>query len=87
MVQLGAYALFFLGTAALGLFATFLLYVNITRKKVTHKKAAHIASLIKQGAMTFLRKEYSILAIVITIAFIALTIFSNVEPSRLWTRL
>jgi len=62
------------GVAILGLLLTALLFSRIVKAKITNKKALHIASLIKQGAMTFLRKEYSILAIVVAATSIFLSL-------------
>src|SRR3989304_10418959 len=60
-----------------GFIVTALLFRMISSIKVDNKKAEHIAELIKNGAMTFLRKEYSILVGVIIIAFALLTFVSN----------
>jgi len=57
----------------LGLLVTGLLYANILRTEIKHKKAQHIAGLIQRGAMTFLRKEYSILIFFVFAAFLLLT--------------
>jgi K(+)-stimulated pyrophosphate-energized sodium pump len=62
------YAALFGGVSLLGFFATFIFFSMIARRDVKDKKAAHIGSLIRHGAMTFLKKEYSILAFVIVIA-------------------
>jgi K(+)-stimulated pyrophosphate-energized sodium pump len=62
--------LFISGSVALiGLMMTAGLLSKILQIKISHKKANHIASLIRSGAMTFLRKEYSILTIVVIVAF------------------
>lgn len=66
------------GVAALGLIVTAVLFYNILSIKITNKKADHIANLIRNGAMTFLRKEYSILAVVILAAFALLTALSSI---------
>lgn len=52
-----------------GLLAVAVLFNRVVSRPVTHAKAAHIGSLIRHGAMTFLRKEYSILAVVILFAY------------------
>ncbi|MCK4517553.1 sodium/proton-translocating pyrophosphatase, partial [Candidatus Babeliales bacterium] len=57
----------------LGLIVTGLLYANILRTEIKHEKAKHIAGLIQRGAMTFLRKEYSILIFFVFAAFLLLT--------------
>lgn len=62
------YFVFFTGVSAFGLLLTALIFNKITQFKNSDKKSAHIADLIRRGAMTFLRREYSILAIVIAVA-------------------
>jgi len=63
--------------ALLGLVMTGALYMNVLRSKTAHEKASHIASLIQKGAMTFLRKEYSILIGVVLVAFLLLSFFAS----------
>jgi len=63
--------------ALLGLIMTGGLYLNVLRSKTVHEKASHIASLIQKGAMTFLRKEYSILAGVVLFAFLLLSFLAS----------
>jgi K(+)-stimulated pyrophosphate-energized sodium pump len=77
-MELSQYALIFGLVSALGIAITILLFKFISKIKVDNKKALHIASLIRRGAMTFLRKEYSILAVVIIIVFSVLAIFFNI---------
>ena len=67
-----SYLLLFLSVGGAGLLLTAILFKKVTSFKNPNKKAAHIAELIRNGAMTFLHKEYSILLVVIVIAFIAL---------------
>ena len=76
-MELGQYFILFSGVSLLGLVMTLLLYINILKSKIKHEKANYIASLIRKGAMTFLRKEYSILIIFVALAFLLLTIFSK----------
>jgi K(+)-stimulated pyrophosphate-energized sodium pump len=76
-MELAQYMLLFGSVATLGLLVTSILFINISRSRITNKKAARIASLIKQGAMTFLRKEYSILAVVIALATLFLSFAST----------
>lgn len=59
-----------IGVSMLGLLATALLFNKILRIKITNKKAAHIAGLIRRGAMAFLRKEYTFLSVFIFVAFL-----------------
>lgn len=61
------YSMVFLGVSVLGIITTAILFASILSRRGTHAKADHIAELIRSGAMTFLRKEYSIL-----IVFVAL---------------
>ena len=68
-----AYMYGFSGVSALGLFITALLYNRIAAIPVDNEKAEKIASHIRRGAMAFLRKEYSILLVVIAFAFATLT--------------
>ncbi|MBD3273168.1 sodium-translocating pyrophosphatase [Candidatus Dependentiae bacterium] len=63
------YFVFFLSTGILGMIMVLMLFKGILKQKIANKTADKIANSIRQGAMTFLRKEYSILAIVIAIAF------------------
>lgn len=53
---------------AIGFVVALLAYLWIASFVVNEKKAAHIAGLIRRGAMTFLRREYSILLVFIVIA-------------------
>jgi K(+)-stimulated pyrophosphate-energized sodium pump len=69
----------FLAVSLVGLALTMIFFRCIARIKVDNKKAEHIASLIREGAMTFLRKEYSILLAVIAVAFAALSYASSLE--------
>ncbi len=77
-MELGLYLIIFSSISLLGLAITLVLFKGISRIQVGDKKAAHIASLIRLGAMTFLRKEYSILLVVITVAFIVLSYVANI---------
>jgi len=76
-MELLQYLSLFIGVAALGIILVAILFKKITTIKKSDKKAAHIAELIRLGAMTFLRKEYSILAGVIAVVFTALFIFTS----------
>ncbi|HBS48072.1 TPA: sodium-translocating pyrophosphatase [Candidatus Dependentiae bacterium] len=79
------YSLIFLAVTILGGVVTTILFKNVSKTKVEDKKAAHIAEIIRLGAMTFLRQEYSILAGVILIAFITLTYFFSVTAGFSYT--
>ncbi|MFC1854671.1 sodium-translocating pyrophosphatase [Candidatus Dependentiae bacterium] len=54
--------------SAVGLGVTLASYLFIIRSHVPEGKAKHISGLIREGAMAFLSKEYSLLAIVILVA-------------------
>ncbi|KKP24171.1 MAG: hypothetical protein SZ59_C0002G0017 [candidate division TM6 bacterium GW2011_GWF2_28_16] len=71
-MELIHYMLMFTTAVVLGILVVALLFWDIFKQKIDNKKAEKIAGLIRAGAMTFLKKEYSILAVVIVIAFIIL---------------
>lgn len=62
------YFMMFSGISLLGMILTGIIYFRISKYKNDDKRSAHIASLIRIGAMTFLRKEYSVLMVVLTVA-------------------
>lgn len=66
------YTFLFIGTALLGLAMVAYLFSRILSIKVTNEKARKIAQAIRTGAMTFLREEYKIIAIVIILGAILL---------------
>jgi len=59
------YFIAFAGVSFVGLVTVFALLKRIRSIAVTHEKAAHIAAAIRQGAMTFLKEEYRIIALVV----------------------
>ncbi|RJR31134.1 sodium-translocating pyrophosphatase [Candidatus Parcubacteria bacterium] len=70
--------------AALGLaFAGSLAY-QISRQKIESEKAREISSLIHDGAMAFLNKEYRILLIFITVVAVFLGLFLGWEQTILF---
>lgn len=71
-MELASYIGIFTSVSVFGLLTVALLFKRVVSRSVTNQKAAHIGSLIRHGAMTFLRKEYSILAVVIVIAYAVL---------------
>lgn len=71
-MELLHYFMIFSGIATVGIMLTIMLYLKVTRYINTEKKSARIAQLIRDGAMTFLHKEYSVLAVVLTLASIIL---------------
>jgi len=84
-MDLISYLLIFLAISGLGLMLTTFVYSILARRENTEKKAAHIANLIRDGAMTFLRKEYSILSGVIVAAFIILSAAVNIIAALAFT--
>lgn len=73
-MELISLLIIFMGVSTLGTLATILIFNRVCSFRNTHERSAHIAGLIRNGAMTFLRKEYSILGFVIAAAFITLSI-------------
>jgi K(+)-stimulated pyrophosphate-energized sodium pump len=71
-MELTHYAGIFTGISLLGIALTMAIFKKVTSFKNTDQRSAHIAKLIREGAMTFLRKEYSILALVVAFAFVVL---------------
>ena len=69
--------LMFVGVAVLGIILIAFLFNKIIHIKGKNAKSAHIADLIRNGAMTFLKKEYSILSIVIAVVFLILFFVTN----------
>jgi K(+)-stimulated pyrophosphate-energized sodium pump len=57
-----------------GLIAAGLIYVFIIRIEVPNRKMMEIADEIHRGAMVFLRREYSILAVFVILVFAALSL-------------
>lgn len=72
------YSFLFIGIVALAAIAlVFLLMRNINAQPVGHDKAERIAAAIRTGAMTFLKEEYRVIAIVDIIAAVLLWYFSS----------
>ena len=67
----------FLGV--LGLIVAFFIYLYIKRQPEGNERMREIAGLIHNGAMVFLKKEYSIIAIFIIVVFVLLAIFINLQ--------
>ncbi len=65
---MNCFLLSFLPVSLLGLLVTAILFCKVVSFKNTHERSAHIAALIRDGAMTFLHKEYMILLAVIAVA-------------------
>ena len=54
----------------LGLVSAGLIYLYLRKIKVTTPKMVEIADAIHEGAMIFLRREYSILAVFVVLVFL-----------------
>lgn len=74
------YALSFLTALIAFLFALYL-YLWVKRQKVENKEIERISLLIKQGADTFLRREYKLLAVFAGIAALVILLFF---PQPVW---
>lgn len=61
-----------------GLFFALLIYKMVMKRDPGNEKMIEIAEQIHIGAMVFLKREYQIIAIFMTIVFIVLTIFLSV---------
>jgi K(+)-stimulated pyrophosphate-energized sodium pump len=78
-MDISMYLALFSGIAVFGLLLTGVLYGRIARRTNSDDRSSRIAQLIRTGAMTFLRQEYSILAVVIVAVFSLLSyVFSLV---------
>lgn len=74
-MDLGLYPAIF---GAVGIVFAFALYLNIKRQPAGNELMQEISDTIAKGAMVFLRREYSILAIFIVLVFALLAIFINI---------
>lgn len=74
------YGLSFLISAIAFAFAAYL-YLWVKRQPQTNKRIEEIAALIRNGANTFMRREYKILAIFAVIAAVLIFVFL---PSPIW---
>lgn len=54
-------------TSLIGLLTVFGLFFSIKKVSVNHAKASSIATAIRQGAMTFLKEEYSIISFMVVL--------------------
>jgi K(+)-stimulated pyrophosphate-energized sodium pump len=73
-----SFSTIFAGVALAGLALTALIFAKVVSFKNTDHRSAHIAQLIRNGAMTFLYKEYTILTGVIVAAFVAIAYVMNI---------
>ena len=63
----------------IGLLLAFVLYSRLKKKSEGTKKMAELSGIIKQGAKTYLKKQYRIITIVAFIMAIILAVFINIE--------
>jgi len=64
-----------LGAGALGLLAALALTVQVLRTDAGSERVREIGLLIQQGAMAFLKREYTMLAAFVIVIFVVLTLF------------
>jgi K(+)-stimulated pyrophosphate-energized sodium pump len=64
-------------SSLIGIAIVFTLLGRIRSAEVDHPKAAHIAAAIKKGAMTFLKEEYKVIALVSLAVFAGLALSIN----------
>ncbi len=60
-----------------GLFAAFIVYMLVKRYPAGEEKIRHIAEQIHRGAMTFMRREYSLLAIFALVLLVLIILFKE----------
>jgi len=72
-MELSHYLGIFGGISLVGIVLTAAIFKKIACHKNTDQRSKHIAKLIREGAMTFLKKEYSVLSIFIIAVFAILT--------------
>ena len=74
------YGLSFLTVAIAFAFAAYL-YLWVKKQKTVNRKIDEVSALIKQGANTFMRREYIVLA---KFAVVAAVIILVLLPSPIW---
>jgi len=67
----------FMGVSVFGFILTAIIFKKVVSFKNDDARSAHISKLIREGAMTFLRKEYSVLAIVLAVVAAMLALVFN----------
>jgi len=72
------------GAVSIGAMVVAGLFFKISAIKVNDKKAEKIAGAIAKGAMTFLKEEYKIIAIVITLVATLIGFFVSITPAVLF---
>ncbi len=78
------FSLIFAGTALVGLAVIAVLFSRIKAIAVDNEKAQQIADAIQEGAMTFLREEYKIIAIVVAPIAVLLGFVMSPLPALLF---
>jgi len=68
-MELSQYLGVFGGVSLVGITLTAGIFGKIMCRKNTNERSAYIAKLIRNGAMTFLKKEYSVLTVFIALVF------------------
>ena len=68
---------FALVSASLGILFSLILFYKIKRQPILSEKVKEIAKLIKEGSLTFLRKEYQIVIWFVLVIFVLLSCFIN----------
>lgn len=69
------------GSGILGLLFAFYLLMVVVRSEAGNKKMEEISSLIRQGAMAFLKREYFAISIFMVFMFAVLTYFISVHTA------
>ncbi|MCD6579224.1 sodium-translocating pyrophosphatase [bacterium] len=70
-----------IGLALLGILYAIINTLSISKIKIEDEKAKKIGEKIRSGAMTFLRREYTIIAVFIAIIFIVLWLAINIHTA------
>lgn len=84
-MDLSFYLLVTAGLGLLGILLTFVMYKRISGRTNDDATSSKIAQLIRDGAMTFLRQEYSILVLVIALVSGILTYIFNGMSALVYT--
>jgi K(+)-stimulated pyrophosphate-energized sodium pump len=64
-----------------GLILALLIYASVARKPAGNETMREIAAMIHEGAMTYLKRQYSILSIFIVVVFVAMYFYLGIESS------
>ena len=83
-MQSNTYEIILIIATILGFSLVGLLINMISSKSVDHDKAKRIADAIRQGAMTFLKEEYSIIAVVVLLIGAILFYFKGMTAALLF---